>query len=392
MPEVSVILPTYNGAKYLALAIESVLNQTFSDFELIIIDDGSTDNTEDLVNQYLLRDQRIRYHYQANRGRASALNKGIDLAQGEYIALIDADDLFVETKLEKQAEVLRNRKDLILIYSKTITFSDGFDPSFATLPETTIGDPPPTGENAWFSLITFKCWYYITTALFRKDILQQVGCFNAKYLFAQDMDLQLRLAIVGKMDWIPEILYKYRIHAGQDSQDNYRMHDSIRQITEDFFIQHPWTITKIGYRRVANVCSKVLRTAAATEIRQGRVIEARTHLQKAIGLTPWALNLRGGLLFSYLCTGVRIPMLKLEDQWLYHNRRASWLGAKGDHIGARKELFIAALQRPWRFRPWIKLFLHLFPANFQKRIMAWMKLFALLACIAIGGGLFCTLS
>lgn len=92
MPSVSVIITTYNRANLVSRAIDSVLNQTYKDFELIIIDDGSTDNTKSLIDSYLQKDKRIVYFYQENKGWPSALNKGIELSKGEYIAFLDSDN------------------------------------------------------------------------------------------------------------------------------------------------------------------------------------------------------------------------------------------------------------------------------------------------------------
>lgn len=106
---VSVIIPTYNREKVLARSIKSVLNQTYRDFELIIIDDGSTDNTETLVKQYQEKDKRILYYKQGNQGASAARNSGIELAKGEYIAFQDSDDEWLPNKLEVQMQRLQEK-------------------------------------------------------------------------------------------------------------------------------------------------------------------------------------------------------------------------------------------------------------------------------------------
>lgn len=98
-PVFSVIIPTYNREKLIGRAIDSVLNQTFKDFELIIVDDGSTDNTKEIIERYT--DQRIRYIYKENGGQNSALNKGIEFAKGKYVAFLDSDDEWLDEKLRK---------------------------------------------------------------------------------------------------------------------------------------------------------------------------------------------------------------------------------------------------------------------------------------------------
>ena len=108
-PTVSVIIPTYNRAKLLPRAIKSVLNQTFKDFEVIIVDDGSTDNTEEVINEFQKHNKRIKYiRHEKNKGAAAARNTGIKIAQGEYIAFQDSDDEWLPNKLEKQMEIFES--------------------------------------------------------------------------------------------------------------------------------------------------------------------------------------------------------------------------------------------------------------------------------------------
>ncbi|HKK53946.1 MAG TPA: glycosyltransferase family A protein [Patescibacteria group bacterium] len=106
-PKISVIIPTYNRANFLPRAIKSVLNQTFKDFELIIVDDGSTDNTKEVINNYLKNDDRIKYIYQQNSGGPpKPKNTGIKIAKGEYIAFLDSDDEWFKDKLKKTNRTL----------------------------------------------------------------------------------------------------------------------------------------------------------------------------------------------------------------------------------------------------------------------------------------------
>lgn len=113
---ISVIMPAYNRENVIAESINSVLNQSYSDLELIIVDDGSTDNTKDIVQS--IRDDRIKYYYQENAGACVARNYGIDLAKGEYIAFHDSDDIWHADKLEKQIEVFRLHKEVDLVFCK----------------------------------------------------------------------------------------------------------------------------------------------------------------------------------------------------------------------------------------------------------------------------------
>ena len=119
-PKVSVIIPTYNRNKLVLDAIDSVLEQTFQNFEIIIVDDGSTDNTKTHIDSYQKKDTRIKYIFQENQGVSIARNTGLEAAQGEYIAFLDSDDRFLIDKLERQVFILENHHDIGLIYSKIL--------------------------------------------------------------------------------------------------------------------------------------------------------------------------------------------------------------------------------------------------------------------------------
>ena len=118
--EVTVLLCCYNDANYLKKSIPSILNQSFKEFEFIIIDDGSIDETELVINKYKKYDKRIKYYKQDNIGLTKSLNRGINLSKGKYIARIDADDISYESRLEKQYNYLEKNKDIVLLGAQRI--------------------------------------------------------------------------------------------------------------------------------------------------------------------------------------------------------------------------------------------------------------------------------
>jgi len=122
MPQVSVIIPTYNRANFLIDAVESVIAQSYQDFELLVIDDGSTDNTKQLLTSYK---KRIRYHFQENRGVSSARNLGMQLTSGQYVAFLDSDDHWLPQKLEKQIEIMEREPELQLCHTEEIWIRRG---------------------------------------------------------------------------------------------------------------------------------------------------------------------------------------------------------------------------------------------------------------------------
>ncbi|EKE04171.1 MAG: glycosyl transferase family protein [uncultured bacterium] len=209
-PKVSVIITTYNRADYLSYAIDSVLNQTFQDFELIIIDDGSTDETYDLVNRY--QNERIRYHYQENRGQNPARNIGMELANGEYIAHLDSDDIWVSTKLEKQVNILRNNQNIGLVYCGT-QLIDGLNNIIGTQPIIIHNG------NVLDKLLMTNFLYNGSCAIFRKDCLEKVGFFDESFKRMTDWEFYLKFAIYYKFFGINEYLLQYRIHNETMSKD-----------------------------------------------------------------------------------------------------------------------------------------------------------------------------
>jgi Glycosyltransferases involved in cell wall biogenesis len=120
MPKVSVIITVYNIAQYLSEAIDSVLKQSFKDFEIIIVDDGSIDDTREVVNKYLERDLRINYIYQENKGPGAARNTGIKAAKGQYVAFLDGDDVLTQESLAERIALLERFSEVSFVYSDSI--------------------------------------------------------------------------------------------------------------------------------------------------------------------------------------------------------------------------------------------------------------------------------
>lgn len=211
--KVSVIIPTYNRAHFVSEAIDSVLNQTFNDFELMVVDNYSADNTEAVVSSY--NDKRIRYFKNQNNGFVSInRNYGIEKSQGEYIAFLDDDDLWLPEKLEKQVELLDSNKALGLIYSDCYVIeADG-------VPEVTyLAHRKPVRGHAFNELFQSNP-IPMLTVIIRREVLDKVGGFNPLYKIAQDYDLWLRIGEYYPLDFIGQPLAKYRVHRESSFQQN----------------------------------------------------------------------------------------------------------------------------------------------------------------------------
>ena len=209
MKKVSVILTTYNGATrgYLNSAIESVLNQTFKDYELIIVDDGSTDNTKSSCSKFLTR-PNVSYLYKENGGPASARNIGVKKSKGEFICFIDDDDLWNQNKLEKQVNFFRNQSDkkIGMIYTsiefiykngkaKRIKFSN-------------------TNGNIYKELFLENIINATSSVMIKKNVFDKVGYFNENELIkgCEDYEMWIRIAKVFDIYSLNEVLVKYRLH------------------------------------------------------------------------------------------------------------------------------------------------------------------------------------
>jgi glycosyltransferase involved in cell wall biosynthesis len=206
-PAISVVMSVYNGEKYAPEAVESILAQTFRDFELIVIDDGSTDGTKALLEGFAQRDTRVRLISRPNKGLTKTLNEGLGVARGEFVARMDADDVSLPTRFEKQIEFLRANPDCVCVGARVLRV----DPYGSPLSES---DHKLTHEEIDAQLIEQGLGWAIThpVAMMRRDAVQQVGGYREQFKTSQDLDLWLRLAEVGRLANLPEILLKYRYH------------------------------------------------------------------------------------------------------------------------------------------------------------------------------------
>jgi glycosyltransferase involved in cell wall biosynthesis len=217
-PLVSVIIPAYNHERFIGAAVDSVLNQTVDDVELIVVDDGSTDRTGEIVQSYA--DERLRYFHQENMDAFNTLNRGLDLARGEYLAILNSDDVYARNRLESLLQRSREREmrclitDVIPISDEGIEFSD-----------------PEFGWNIWHQknrAFYFHCGdlytaflkgnFMVTTSnlFMAAEVAKRVGKFcSLRYLHDYDYIFRILLAFPNQVDYLhDEKLLYYRIHSG----------------------------------------------------------------------------------------------------------------------------------------------------------------------------------
>lgn len=204
MPLISVIIPTYNQAKYLEAAIRSVLGQTFQDFEILVVDDGSTDCTSQVVHG--VSDFRIQYIRQENQGLSAARNTGIAASTGRYLAFLDSDDIFLPTKLEHQLRFLESHPGCDLVAGGFIYIDERGD----TIRENHLWKKIPSLDyDTWL----YRVPYVIHSILIRREWVVKVAGFDVSFRQLEDWDFGLRLLYAGcHMSWIEELVCCYRLH------------------------------------------------------------------------------------------------------------------------------------------------------------------------------------
>lgn len=227
-PTVSVIIPAYQSDRYIVQAVESVLQQESCRYEVIVIDDGSTDSTEQVLKPY--RD-RLRYIKQENQGVAVARNQGIELARGDFVAFLDADDYFLPKKLARQAEILLKRPNLGIVHSGWQRVDHQGKKLLDIRPWNQIPELDLENWLRWKPVLP-------SAMMFRREWLQYVGGFDSRFPPAEDTNLVLKLALKGcKTSWLREITVCYRQHESSAMHKGLPQARSLLAVTDDFFSQ-----------------------------------------------------------------------------------------------------------------------------------------------------------
>ncbi len=212
LPKVSIIIATFNREAFIAEAIESVLKQSFVDWEMIIIDDASTDKTRSVVDKYTESDLRIKYYKNpSNLGISKSRNKGLSLARGKYIATLDSDDVWLDdAKLKKQVDFLDINKDYALIGGGIMYIDKDSRPLRKML--------YPIYDSIIRNIMLQYNPFPHSTVLMRKVVIDQVGQYDESMKTCEDYDLWMRIGMKHKFTNIPMILSGYRVHGGNISR------------------------------------------------------------------------------------------------------------------------------------------------------------------------------
>ena len=211
LPTVSILMSVYNNDRFLSAAIDSMLCQTFTDFEFLILDDGSTDRSAEILRSYAAQDARIRLTRRENRGLTRSLNELLSQAQGEFIARMDADDIALPDRLARQVEFLQNSPQIVCVG----TAQDWIDEDGDKLHHW-----QPTGDNAELQALMLSGQNHLChpSALIRREAMLKVGGYDESLRSAQDLDLWLKLGELGELSNLPEVLLRYRVHSDSVSE------------------------------------------------------------------------------------------------------------------------------------------------------------------------------
>lgn len=208
MPIVSVVMPVYNGKKYLGQALDSILRQSFDDFELIVINDGSTDDSGEILSAYARKDGRIVVIEQPNLGIVSALNQGIELARGKYIARMDADDIAMPDRFAAQFAFMQINKNVVVCGTNYVRFGNSSG-------EIRTAE----SDDACRCILTIESCFAHPTVMMRSEIIKAHGLkYRAESEFSEDYRLWSELSEFGEFRNIQRPLLNYRVHGGQTSE------------------------------------------------------------------------------------------------------------------------------------------------------------------------------
>lgn len=212
MPKISVIMSVYNGEKFLKESVLSILNQTYADFEFIIINDGSTDLSLEILRGFEEKDKRIRLISRENKGLTPSLNEGMKLAQGEYIARMDSDDISMPERFEKQITFLEKNKDIALCGTWAINIDENGNE---------IGEyKTPITNKEIKKNILFHNPFIHPSVMIRKSVFEKVGLYNEEFKHIEDYELWTRVIPRFKTANIQDFLLKYRLTSSGVTKKN----------------------------------------------------------------------------------------------------------------------------------------------------------------------------
>jgi len=291
-PLISVIIPTYNRANLLSRAIKSVLNQIFKDFEIIVIDDCSIDNTEEVIKKFQEQDKRIRYiRHEKNKEAAMTRNTGIKVAKGEYIAFLDSDDEWLPEKLEKQFALFRKNEKLGFVSCNALIIDEKSKEGRKYI--------MPRYKNILEKLLESNFIDSTSSVVIRKDVLNEVGYFDEKIKIGEDWDMWIRIAQKYEFDFVKKPLFRYYLHQNNITKttSNLRKAKDKERIIEKY---------KDLYKKYPKAYSEQLRGIGSFYLLSNEKTRARIYLKESIKYNLFSLK----NYLNFLCSFFNVSFYK----------------------------------------------------------------------------------
>lgn len=285
---VSVVIPTHNRRDYVCHAIDSVLRQTYAYHEILVVDDGSTDGTGSLLrDRYALHEGGpVQYFYQENRGESGARNEAIRRSRGEYIALLDSDDEWLPTKLQRQVAFLDRQSDVGLVSCHALLIDAG-----GKLLQTTPLRPEQVEEIVTIETLVLDSPMYCSSLLMRRSCLERVGLFDESIRYGEDWDLVLRFAAEYQIGFVQEPLVLLRQHLGQQSRHRTSLPEAERRLADQLgiaerILAHFQGDAQLLTRLEAKARAREYARAAISDYLHARYERGKSRLRKAAELDP----------------------------------------------------------------------------------------------------------
>lgn len=296
-PTISVVIPTRDRARYLNQALDSVFAQTFLDYEIIVVDDGSTDETRRILAP-LVEDKKIYYEYQQATGVSAARNRGIELARGQYVAFLDSDDLFLPDKLEKQYELFKENPTLGFVHCSFSKFDDGGNDLGVRDTSRFRGQLYPWMLQEWSILMAMPCM------LMRTMVLKEIGGFDESMKWAEDMDLWRRVARKYRVGVVSEVLVKVRVHETSTTFERSGGAQGFRRYLDKAFAEDPSLSSSFKRKAYAKMHSKLAQNLLGNGS-PNHMRLARKHSWESFVAWPLEMTALAAYLASFLPTNLR---------------------------------------------------------------------------------------
>lgn len=276
-PIVSVIIPTFNYDKFIGEALKSVFEQTLKDFEIIVIDDGSTDNTKEIVESF---GEKVRYFYQPRKGPASARNKGIRESKGVFVAFLDADDVWLPTKLEKQVNLFGDNPRLGMALTDNFLFDEaGIYRDYVNKKRYLL-----TGDVV--ANIFINSGVVTPTVMVRRDVFDKVGLFEENLYIAEDDNMWIRIAVEYEVGIVDESLAKIRDHRGRTMRVSDKLIESVEQNIELLSNKYGPKVASQIKPLAAHKYNQIYFSQGYGQFEQGNYKQARGLFKKALKVNP----------------------------------------------------------------------------------------------------------